>query len=313
MGRKYIKEQIYQDFVYPNNSVSQYDTEIVHVINNNSITGDINNVTITGLTSSGATITFDWEWFSNGAEPWINDAGQQVLLSVHMMDPSQSYFKPWRTVYYVTTGVTGNTSYSGTSSFTLTPSALGLNSLSSGGTFYSEYRMIGHRSTYPICYNLNATGITPTPTPSPTPTPTITPTVTPTPTITPSTGCTSDWTIRNANCGGGTINDIGINGSFIGTLSGPSNFPLTSTLYGYKTNPNGVLCGTGNTIQANVTTNLPGVGNCAILRVIINGVTPTPYETYFDSNPFPQVSGVIINSGDTVEVEVDCFLGPCPP
>lgn len=145
--------------------------------------------------------------------------------------------------------------------------------------------------------------ITPTPT---TTTTIIEPTITPT---TTSTIQTSSWGVRNADCGFGTLNDIGINSSFMNSLNGPSNFPLTSTLYGTKSNPNGVNYGGTNTIQANVTTNLPGTGNCAALRVTINGTTI--YETYFSTNPFPQVSGVIINSGDTVEVEVACYPGPC--
>ncbi len=132
------------------------------------------------------------------------------------------------------------------------------------------------------------------------------------PATTTTTPPQSDWTASNSDCGFGTLNDIGINGSFMGTLSGPSTFPLTSTLYGYKTNPNGINYGGTNTIQANVTTNLPGTGNCAVLRVVVNGVEPTPYETYFTSNPFPQVSGVTINSGDDVWVYVQCYSGSCP-
>jgi hypothetical protein len=122
----------------------------------------------------------------------------------------------------------------------------------------------------------------------------------------------SFWTVRNSGCGFGTVNDIGINGFFMGTLSGPSTFPLTSTLYGTKKNPNGVLYGNTNTIQANVTTNIAGTGNCAVLRLIKNGVTPTPYETYFTTNPFPQIQNVEINFGDTIYVEVECFPGSCP-
>lgn len=159
------------------------------------------------------------------------------------------------------------------------------------------------------------TSAPPTPTPTITSTPTVTPTLTPTPTVTPTPTPTptptSIWTIRNLDCGFGTINDVGINGNFIGSLSGPSNFPLSSTLYGNTLNPGGINYGGTNTIQVNVTTNLPGTGNCCALRVYING-NPT-YVTYFSSNPFPQISGVIINTGDTVEVETDCFVGSCPP
>jgi hypothetical protein len=112
------------------------------------------------------------------------------------------------------------------------------------------------------------------------------------------------------NCGLGNLNDVGINSSFMGSLSGPSNFPLSSTLYGIKYTPNGVNYGGSNTIQANVTTNLPGTGNCCALRVYVNSTVVG--VTYFTSNPFPQISGITINAGDNVTVEVDCFIGACP-
>lgn len=156
--------------------------------------------------------------------------------------------------------------------------------------------------------------VTPTVTPSISVTPTITPTISITPSITPSTtppSCYTTWTIRNADCGGGTVNDIGINGTFMGTLEGPSTFPLTSTLYGDKTDPNGVICSGSNTIQANVTTNIAGTGNCGVMFIYINGIGPL-YTNYFGNNPFPQISGVQINDGDYVEVEIACISGSCP-
>lgn len=173
--------------------------------------------------------------------------------------------------------------------------------------------------TQSVCPNLTPTA---TPTLSLTPsitasnTPTITSTLTPSPTLTPTQTstpppCNTNWTIRNASCGFGTINDIGINGSFMGTLSGPSTFPLTTTLYGTKTNPNGVICGSSNLIQANVTTNLPGTGNCGLMEIIINSVQQ--YTLYFTTSPILQISGVVINTGDNVEVRISCFPGPCPP
>jgi hypothetical protein len=175
-------------------------------------------------------------------------------------------------------------------------------------TTYSATDMrLGSSGTQYILGSLDC-GITPTP--SPTKTSTATPTNTATPSTTPTSPCNTNWTIRNADCGLGTVNDIGINGSFMNTLSGPSTFPLTSTLYGTKSNPNGVICGAGNLIQANITTNIAGTGNCAFMEIIINGVQTN--ILYFTSNPFPQISGVVINSGDNVEVRIGCFLGPCP-
>lgn len=126
------------------------------------------------------------------------------------------------------------------------------------------------------------------------------------------TSSTSVWTIGNEGCGLGTINDVGINSSFMNTLEGPSTFPLTSGLYGVKTNPSGINYGSTNTIQCNVTTNIAGPGNCAAIFVYKNGATTPDYSYYFASDPYPQISGVVINSGDTITVNVECFPLPCP-
>ena len=59
------------------------------------------------------------------------------------------------------------------------------------------------------------------------------------------------WTVSNYDCGLGTVNDVGINSNFMGSLPlGPSTFPLTSTLGGSRQYPNGVVNGS-NTIQIN--------------------------------------------------------------
>jgi hypothetical protein len=150
-------------------------------------------------------------------------------------------------------------------------------------------------------------------TPSNSPTPNITPSNTPTINVTPSpTPGSGIWTISNFDCGLGSINDVGINSSFMNSLPlGPSNFPLTSTLSGSRAYPSGVINGT-NLIQLNVTTNLPGVGGCAIISVYVNSVLTA--QSQFDSNPFPQIS-VNLNIGDDVLVQVQCYGTPCatPP
>ena len=123
----------------------------------------------------------------------------------------------------------------------------------------------------------------------------------------------SFWTVRNASCGGGTVNDVGINGSFMGSLTGGiSNFPLSSTLYGTKSNPSGIIYGGSNTIVANVTTNIAGTGNCAVMYIFINDMFNPAHTLYFTTNPFPQISGVVINGGDVVEVYIGCLSGACP-
>jgi hypothetical protein len=157
--------------------------------------------------------------------------------------------------------------------------------------------------------------IPPTPTPTQTPTntrtqtPTTTTTLTATPTVTPTRLEDGIWTITNFDCGFGSINDVGINGSFMNSLPlGPSTFPLTSTLSGSKQYPSGVINGL-NLIQLNVTTNLPGTGNCAYIFVYRNGNLVA--QTTFDSNPFPQIYAQL-DTNDDVSVIVQCFGSPCP-
>jgi hypothetical protein len=179
MSRKYIRQQILQDFVYPNNDVAQYDVEIVQDINNNCVDGDINSFSATTFSSTGVTFALNASYILNGAEPFNLQSGQRSVLSVHMMGAGQSYFKPWRLVK----NYTGSTASTGTTivdTFTVLPSQLGLASFAEG-TYYFEFRFIGHKCVLPVCYSLNLVA----PTPTPTPTNTATPTVTPTPTATP--------------------------------------------------------------------------------------------------------------------------------
>jgi hypothetical protein len=194
MSRKYIKQYLDQNFVFPNNDVYEYDTEIVHDINNNSVSGTVLNLTATTISASSIVLTYDWTWAQNGAEIWINPDGTQQLLSVHVLAPGQDYFKPWRLVDVVSTGTTGNTTYSGSDTVTIQPDYLGLTYLPSG-QYFIEFRFIGHRAIYPACGSLTLVVPTPTPTPTPTitstPTPTPTPGVTTTPTPTPTMTPTS--------------------------------------------------------------------------------------------------------------------------
>jgi hypothetical protein len=191
MSRKYIKELLSYNFVYPNNTVPEYDLEIVHDINDNSVSGTV--ATFTGLltSSTGITISMTGTWSLNGAEPYINQSDNINIFSVHMMDLTQNYYRPWSLVYNKSVA-TGTTTYSYNETFSVTPSMVGVTGFTAG-TYYFEVRMIGHRAVYPICVTIpisSAPTPTPTNTPSgtPTPTPTSTPggvTPTPTPTSTP--------------------------------------------------------------------------------------------------------------------------------
>ena len=118
----------------------------------------------------------------------------------------------------------------------------------------------------------------------------------------------SFWTIRNNDCGTNsnnvpaTINSLAINGVQIGNLSG-SNFPLTSTLQGTKTNPPGIIYGGSNHIQVNVTS-IP-IDN-TLARLVININQNEVYNQNF-SSPFPSANNIIINEGDDVKVIIYCY------
>ena len=192
MSRKYISQRISQNFVYPNNEVSEYDLDIVHDLNNNSVSGTVNSFSATTFNSTGITISYNCTWNKNNADPYINGAGQLNLFSVHMMASGQNYYKPFRMVTFVSDANISLTTSIKSGTFTVTPAMMGLASFS-GGTYNFEVRFIGKRAVYPVCVTLSINAPTPTPTPTststptPTPTPTVTTTVTPTPTPTPTT------------------------------------------------------------------------------------------------------------------------------
>jgi hypothetical protein len=154
---KYIPQLNETNFIYPNFEIAEYDVDIVHNINNNSVTGTVTNFIVSGTpTTSSITLTHNWTWSKNGAEPFISNSGQIHLLSVHMLAANQTYFKPWRCVDIVTSGTTGSSTYSGSNTVTVTPAMAGLTSFSSG-TYYFEIRLIGLKSIFPICQTLSIT------------------------------------------------------------------------------------------------------------------------------------------------------------
>jgi hypothetical protein len=154
---KYIPQLNETNFIYPNFEIAEYDVDIVHNINNNSVTGTVTNFIVSGTArTTGITFTHNWTWSKNGAEPFISNSGQIHLLSVHMLAANQTYFKPWRCVDIVTSGTTTGTTYSGSNTVTVTPAMAGLTSFSSG-TYYFEIRLIGLKSIFPICQTLSIT------------------------------------------------------------------------------------------------------------------------------------------------------------
>ena len=201
MSKKYISQVDSLDFVYPNNFTAEYDLEIVHDINNNCVSGTTTVFSATTINSTGITFNIQGSWSLNGAEPYINiNGGFLSVASIHMMGPTQSYYRPWRLIDNISsTGLT-NTNVSFNENFTVLPSYLGLTGFTTG-TYYFEVRLIGKKCVYPICITLPITVIASTPTPTPTPTPTatsgLTPTPTPTPTLTPSSGISYDYYTAN--------------------------------------------------------------------------------------------------------------------
>jgi hypothetical protein len=152
------------------------------------------------------------------------------------------------------------------------------------------------------------------PTPSATqPTPTMTPTNTATPTPTRPIIGSGTWTVSNYDCGLGTVNDVGINSNFMGSLPlGPSTFPLTSTLGGARQYPNGVINGM-NTIQINHSTNIQGNSNCLAIWIYVNQLSVPDYEDYtLSSSPITIINNVDLLITDDVWIFVKCYEGPCP-
>ena len=154
---KYIPQLNETNFVYPNYELSEYDVDIIHNINDFSVSGTVSNFVVSGTArTTGITFTHDWTWSKNGAEPFISNSGNIHLLSVHMIAGGQTYYKPWRCVDIVTSGTTGSSTYSGSNTVTVTPSMMGLTTFSSG-TYYFEIRMIGLKSIYPLCQTISVT------------------------------------------------------------------------------------------------------------------------------------------------------------
>ena len=186
MAKKYIKQIDNQNFVFPNKDLAEYDVEIIHDINDNSVSGTINSFTPTSITSTGITISINWTWNKNNAEPYITQANFLHLISFHAMVPQKLYYKPWQLMTFRGTSTLTTTTRTESTSLTIRPLNFGLTSFTNG-TYYFEFRFIGKRAIYPICTSLIVNSITtPTPTPTtvpPTATPTpVPPTATPTPT-----------------------------------------------------------------------------------------------------------------------------------
>jgi hypothetical protein len=188
MSNQYIPQINNQNFVYPNYDLAEYDVDIVHDINDNSVSGVVSTLTISSVSATSMILQSNITWNRNGADVFILDANLLSFMTVHMMGPTQQYYKPWRVVRNdVSSNLTANT-INIVAVINVTPSQLGLTSFTNG-VYNLEYRFIGLKSIFPVCRTVTISTIsTPTPTPTPVP-PTATPTpVPPTATPTPTPG-----------------------------------------------------------------------------------------------------------------------------
>jgi hypothetical protein len=156
MSYKYIPQLNNENFVFPNYDLEEYDVDIIHEINDNTVLGTVSSFSATTNTSTGLTIQYSWTWIRNDAQVYISPSNNIHLVSVHALTNTQTYYKPWRLVDLRTSATTNLTSYSGTNSFTITPSQMGVTSFTTG-TYYFEIRFIGLKSIYPVCQTLSIT------------------------------------------------------------------------------------------------------------------------------------------------------------
>ena len=188
MSRKYIGQINNSSFVFPNNYLAEYDQEIIHDLDPQSI--EITTFTVNSVTGTTnlLTVNFDYGIDFNGAQKFLSDdtAGFANIFTIHMLAPNQVYYKPWRTVYF-NENVSGNTLYTGaTQSFSVTSTQMGLGTSGfTNGTYVFEFRAIGKKQVVTALATVTVSTI-PVPTPTPTATVPVTSTPAPTPTATPN-------------------------------------------------------------------------------------------------------------------------------
>jgi len=156
MSTRYIPQLNETNFVYPNFEISEYDVDIIHTLNENSVAGTVTNFSATTIASTGITLNHTYTWAKNSAEVFVTASNLLNLFSVHMIAAGQTYYKPWRLVDLVTSASTGISTASGSNTITVTPSMMGLTTFVTG-TYYFEFRFIGLKSIYPVCQTLSIT------------------------------------------------------------------------------------------------------------------------------------------------------------
>jgi hypothetical protein len=198
MKQKYISQIDSYNFLYPNNTMAEYDVNIVHDLKENDLTGTVTDLTLTS-NAGNIDVVADYTWNLNDTEPFINNYDELNLINVYFQTPEKPYFNLWVNVYVLKSTNRALTSTGGTMSFTITPAMMNEAEFRTSGNYSITFQFISRRTTkvFPFLYQLSPVPVSPTPTPShtitPTPTPTsgLTTTPTPTPTITPTNSPTA--------------------------------------------------------------------------------------------------------------------------
>jgi hypothetical protein len=157
MSTKYIPQLNNENFVYPNYDLAEYDVNIIQDLNENSVTGAVTNFVFVSGTTSGLTFQYSANWSLNNATPMYNQSRSSILAwSIHCMPAGYNYFKPWRTISFLSTSI-GNTTTSVTNqNFNVSAQRAGVPSFTSG-TYYFEFRFIGEKAIFPVCQTLSIT------------------------------------------------------------------------------------------------------------------------------------------------------------
>jgi hypothetical protein len=154
---KYISQINNQNFVYPNYDLAEYDVDIVHNINNTSVSGIVTSFSAVTASSSVIQVRYTNTWSRNDAEVFIRPSNVLSISSLHVMAPNQLYYKPWRTIDSTSTTLTGVTTFTNTNRLIqFTAAGLGLTTLVSG-VYNFEFRFIGATSIFPVCAPLSIT------------------------------------------------------------------------------------------------------------------------------------------------------------
>lgn len=154
---RYIPQINNQNFVYPNFDLAEYDVDIIHVPNDNSVTGVVTSFSATTISSSSITVRTTNTWTRNGAEIFIRNNGALSIYTLHAMVPGQLFYKPWVIVGSNSTLSTGVTTFTSTNrDAIITPDEFGLASFTSG-TYYFEFRFVGATAIFPVCQTLSIT------------------------------------------------------------------------------------------------------------------------------------------------------------